>query len=146
MNKPILGIISIIVVYTLTLPSVVWAAKKRVKPSSTQVQTSKSTTTAPIYSIAKLSRPTNSVVVTFPSMNSISSIVYTLSYQSNNISQGVMGTVSPSGVPSESRDLYFGTCSKGVCTPHTSITNASLLIETTLPNGGVHRKRYIIKI
>jgi hypothetical protein len=145
MFKKTLGIM--LVIFTLFLYSTpIYAAKKRVKLANTSTTSSTYTSSAAIYSVAKLSRPTNSVVATFPSMNSVKSISYILSYKSNGMEQGAVGTVLPSGSSTESRDLYFGTCSKGVCTPHMGISNASLLIETTLPNGGIHRKKYIIKI
>lgn len=97
------------------------------------------------YSSARLSRPTKSVLVTFTNLGSVSKANYTLSYSANGIQQGVVGTLSPSGKSSDTRDLYFGTCSKGVCTPHTNITDASLTIATTLKNGRMNTKRYVIK-
>ncbi|KKU82677.1 hypothetical protein A2973_00135 [Candidatus Gottesmanbacteria bacterium RIFCSPLOWO2_01_FULL_49_10] len=97
------------------------------------------------YSSARLSRPTHSVLVTFTNLGTVSKASYTLSYTANGIPQGVVGTLSPSGRLSDTRDLYFGTCSKGVCTPHTNITDASLTIATTLKNGRMNTKRYIIK-
>lgn len=118
------------------------AAKPRVKSTG-----SKSITTATAgYSTAKLSRGTNSVVVTFLNLKSVSKITYTLSYTANGIEQGVVGTLTPSGIATDSRDLYFGTCSHGVCTAHRGIQKATLVIETKLNSGRTNIKRYKIKI
>jgi hypothetical protein len=66
-------------------------------------------------------------------------------YTANGIDKGDVGSLTPTGT-TESRDFYFGTCSHGVCTPHYNIRDASLLIETTLKNGRINTKRYLIKI
>ncbi len=115
-------------------PSDAFAAKKRVFAPKA-VGTS--------YSTAKLSRGTNSVVVTFKNLGKVKRVDYTLSYSAQGISQGVMGSFVPGG--SAVRDLYFGTCSHGVCTPHSGITNATLTVTTMLTSGAIHTKRYIIK-
>jgi hypothetical protein len=119
----------------------VYAAKVRVRKS---VTTAKAKSFS--YSTAKLSRPTNSVIVTFQNLGSVKKIQYALNYTANGISQGAMGTVQTAGLVSDSRDLYFGTCSKGVCTPHYNIKNATLRITTHLTNGSTNIKLYRIKI
>ena len=138
----------VIILFLLSLASVglfsqVHAAKQRVKNSI--VKTTK-TSVATGYSSAKLSRGTNSVVVTFLNLSKVSRINYTLSYSANGVEQGVVGSLTPAGQTTDSRDLYFGTCSHGVCTAHRSITGATLTIETKLKSGGTHVKRYKIKI
>ncbi len=138
----------VLILFLLSLASVglfsqVHAAKPRVK--KTIVKTTK-TSVATGYSSAKLSRGTNSVVVTFLNLSKVSRINYTLSYSANGVEQGVVGSLTPAGQTTDSRDLYFGTCSHGVCTAHRSITGATLTIETKLKSGGTHVKRYKIKI
>lgn len=98
------------------------------------------------YSKAKLSRNTNSVIVTFMNLGNVSKITYTLSYTANGIEQGAMGSLTPNGNATDSRDVYFGTCSHGVCTPHRGIQNAALLVETRLKNGKTNTKRYVIRL
>lgn len=121
--------------------SPVYALKKRQFPVKKITASNKILT----FSKAKLSKNTNSVVVTFMNLNLVDHIDYELTYTANNIPQGAIGQVQPSG-STESRDLYFGTCSKGVCTPHRNIKNASLIIKSTLKSGGVNNKRYRIKM
>lgn len=138
----------VLILFLLSLASIglfsqVHAAKPRVK--KTIVKTTK-TSVATGYSSARLSRGTNSVVVTFLNLSKVSRINYTLSYSANGVEQGVVGSLTPAGQTTDSRDLYFGTCSHGVCTAHRSITGATLTIETKLKSGGTHVKRYKIKI
>jgi len=123
----------------LSLTTSLSAAKLRVRNAAT-------TGASLTYSTAKLSRQTNSVIVTFQNLGSVKRIAYELSYLSNGALQGAMGTVQTAGLVSDTRDLYFGTCSHGVCTPHYNITNATLMITTTVNTGGVNTKRYRIKI
>jgi len=118
----------------------VLAAKARVR------KTTGVTSTSTAYSTAKLSRASNSVIVTFQNLGSVKKIGYELNYTANGISQGAMGTVQTAGLVSDSRDLYFGTCSKGVCTPHYNIKKATLTITTYLTNGSTNVKLYRIKI
>jgi hypothetical protein len=119
----------------------VFAAKKRIKQVSSTAKSVKSVG----YSSVKLSRATHSIVITFSNLSNVKKVSYTLSYNANGIDQGVVGSLTPSG-SSESRDLYFGTCSKGVCTPHSNISRATLVITTSLKSGGMTSKRYTIKI
>jgi hypothetical protein len=114
------------------------AAKKRIRKVAPRIA-------GVTYSTAKLSRGTNSISVSFINEANVKHIDYTLTYSTNGIPQGVVGSVSPSG-SSDQRDLYFGTCSHGVCTPHYHITGASLTIETTFKDGSSNIKRYKIKI
>lgn len=130
-------ILLIVLIFTMfvMLPSSVSAAKKRIRtPRAAGIA----------YSSAKLSRSTHSIIVLFKNLAKVKRIEYTLSYSANGIPQGVVGSFVPNGQSADSRDLYFGTCSKGVCTPHYGISNAVLIVTTTLPSG-VHTKRYIIK-
>lgn len=125
----------------LAVTGSVYAAKPRVvKKSSAPVARTSG------FSTARLSRATNSVVITFINMNQAKKISYELSYSARSIPQGVMGAIVPTGQASDSRDLYFGTCSKGVCTPNYNITGATLTITTTLLSGATNIKRYRIKI
>jgi hypothetical protein len=98
------------------------------------------------FSSARLSRPTNSIVVTFQNLTYAKRVRYELNYTASGIPQGAMGTIATTGLVSDSRDLYFGTCSHGVCTPHYNISNATLTISTDLTAGGTNIKRYRIKI
>lgn len=134
MIKKISGILAVLLLFFAAAKwSPSYALKKRIRaPKAT-------------YATARLSRGTNSVVVSFNAKSNIQKFSYVLSYTANGIPQGVVGTFIPSGAGSESRDLYFGTCSHGVCTPHYGITGASLTITTTLTGGATYIKRFVLK-
>lgn len=129
-------VIILLFVALLFSPSVS-AAKKRVRIAAPRGIS---------YSTAKLSRATNSVVVSFLNLGKIAKVTYVLSYTGSGREQGVVGTLVPTGQATDSRDLYFGTCSKGVCTPHYSIRNATLTVTTELTSGATNIKRYRIKV
>ncbi len=117
------------------------AAKQRVtKKNSAPVVAARG------YSSARLSRATNSVVVTFLNLSRVKKVSYELSYSAQGIAQGAIGSLLSAGKSSESRDLYFGTCSHGVCTPHYGISNAVLTVTVQLTSGGANTKRYRIKV
>ncbi len=143
--KNMLGLLTLmcfLFVIPLATPPV-QALKKRVV---TKVKKSAGVKTSGVsYSSAKLSRATHSIVLTFTNLSTVSRVDYVLSYTANGVSQGALGSAIPAGKSNDTRDLYFGTCSKGVCTPHTNIKNASLTVTTTLKSGKIHSKRYIIK-
>lgn len=129
-----------ILIIILSITAVpVFAAKKRVRKTVSYSGSSVS------FSKAKLNRPSNSVDITFLNLDKTTKVSYELIYSANRTSQGAMGSIAPVGL-SDTRSLYFGTCSKGVCTPHRNITGARLVIRTTLKSGGVNTKRYSIKI
>lgn len=125
----------------LFAPSV-HAAKPRVQKSAPTV--SKKGVAGVSYSSAKLSAFSRSIIVSFFNLNKVNRISYMLSYTGSGQAQGVGGAITPSST-TDSRDLYFGTCSKGVCTPHYNIKNATLLVTAMLKSGGTRTKRYILR-
>lgn len=136
MSYRIAGIVFLLLLWMMVPVQSISAAKKLVRgPRVTAISFSK----------VSLSRPTHSAVVTFMNLSKVKRIEYALSYTANGISQGVMGSFAPAGQSTDSRDLYFGTCSKGVCTPHVGIQNATLTVTTTTTSGGTNTKRYRFK-
>ena len=128
----------------------VFAAKPRVQksPASPAIGASRAirgvATAGITFSNAKLSTASRSVIVSFSNLDKIIKISYLLNYTGSGQSQGVGGSITPGGA-TDSRELYFGTCSKGVRTPHYTIKNASLLVTATLKSGGTQTKRYILR-
>ncbi len=135
--KRIAGIGLVMALLAFLYSPTVEAAKKRIRiPAPKGVS----------YSQAKLSRATNSVVITFLNLGKVAKVTYILSYTASGREQGVVGTIVPTGLATDSRDLYFGTCSHSVCTPHYNIKNATLTITTELTSGATNIKRYRIKV
>ena len=132
-----------IIIFLLTLTSLlltpsVYAAKVRVrKPRAAKTGVS--------YSSASVSPNTHSITLSLMNLSNVKSVTYELSYSSWEIPQGAMGSINVSGQTTDSRDLYFGTCSHGVCTPHYGLSaKASLLVCTDMTNGTQWCKRYNI--
>ncbi|MBI4066722.1 hypothetical protein HY411_03320 [Candidatus Gottesmanbacteria bacterium] len=141
MKRVRLTLLSVTLISFLVVPSV-HAAKPRVQKSAPTA--SKKIVTGVSYSSAKLSSASRSVIVSFFNLDKVSKISYLLSYTGSGNAQGVGGTITPSGT-TDSRDLYFGTCSKNVCTPHYTIKNATLIVTATLKSVGTRTKRYILR-
>jgi len=83
--------------------------------------------------------------VSFSNLQTASSISYELTYDSNGITQGVIGTITPSGQTIATRELLFGTCSKNVCTYHTNITGMKFVVTSTHTSGIKIRKTFRVK-
>lgn len=130
-----------VIILSLFAPSV-HAAKSRWNRTAAPAQ--RRTSPGISFSSAKLSVASRSVVVSFFNLDKVSKISYLLNYTGSGQSQGVGGAITPGG-STDSRDLYFGTCSKGVCTPHYNIKNATLSVTATLKSGGTRTKRYTIR-
>ena len=86
------------------------------------------------------------VIVNFAGLSNANSVNYSLTYDSNGLAQGAMGTMTNIAGSSDSRELLFGTCSHGVCRYHTGITNARLVITSKLKSGITTRKSYKLKV
>lgn len=132
---------SLIFALLLLTPSV-HAAKPRVQKNAPTAR--RGVVAGVAFSSAKLSAASRSVVVSFMNLDKVNKISYLLTYTGSGNTQGVGGAITPSGT-TDSRDLYFGTCSKGVCTPHYTIRNATLTVTATLKSGGTRTKRYILR-
>jgi len=123
---------------SLSLAQPVFAAKIRVrKPRATKSSIS--------YSSVSVSPSTHSVSLKLLNLSKVKSVTYELSYAAWDVPQGAMGTIAVAGQTTDGRDLYFGTCSHGVCTPHYGLSSqASLLVCTEMTNGTEWCKRYAI--
>ncbi len=86
------------------------------------------------------------IIINFSGLTNASSVNYSLSYESNGIPQGAMGTISNITTATDNRELLFGTCSGGVCRYHQNITNAKLVITSKLKSGHTTRKTYRLKV
>lgn len=123
---------------TLNFPAL--ALKKRVWTG-----VSVSTASSPSASI-RLTNWKQNVSITFANVKLCQSITYELTYLSNNLEQGVFGSVKPSEGNTVSRSLFMGTCSRKVCVAHRNITNLRLEITYKLTSGQSIVKRYRIRL
>ncbi|HUW21620.1 MAG TPA: hypothetical protein VMW41_03025 [Candidatus Bathyarchaeia archaeon] len=98
-----------------------------------------------VKSSVKLRPDRLGVLINFGDFGDAVSVTYTLTYTSNGISQGAMGTATQE-TAGQQRELLFGTCSGSYCRWHGNIQNARLTIDSKLKSGIVIRKPYRIKI
>lgn len=95
---------------------------------------------------AKLRGDRQALFVYFSNLNKVTSVTYTLMYQTNGKDEGVSGTMDSTGGNSTSRELLFGTCSSGVCRYHQNLSNMKLEVTSTLTSGKQTIKRFRIKV
>lgn len=65
-------------------------------------------------------------------------IAYEVTYETKGTYQGVNSGTKPldvSGQETFTKEVYLGTCSKNVCTPHTGVTEVSIALELTDSDG-----------
>lgn len=96
-------------------------------------------------SSVKLRGDRKAITLTLSNMGGISSVSYQLTYIANGVSQGVMGKIDPALEATATRELLFGTCSHGVCTYHTNISNMKLTVSSHLTSGVTIIKPYRIR-
>jgi len=143
MSKKILIILINLIILIRATPVL---AKKKLSSVSTTI--TKTTTTRPTAGItvsAKLTADRHNITANFANLSIANSVSYLLTYNANGIPQGVGGTISTEG-DATSRTLYFGTCSKGVCTAHRNITGMKLQITSNLKSGKKVIKTFRVKV
>ena len=142
MNKKIGIIIGVLVVLLLITGFVVYKAVFSGAPAPVTSTDITPTAVAPVDSsisvdLVKSTTAANTVNISAKGMNGkMNSVSYELSYESQGVMQGVTGTsVDVSGKDTFERDLYLGTCSKNVCTPHLGVSKVSLVLVFTDTSG-----------
>lgn len=132
MKKTLCVIISALAIVTLSVSSV--SAKKLLPflKKATGVATS---TSSGVVSSVKFRGDRLGIIVTFGSLQSAYKVDYFLSYQVRGITQGASGSITDTAIGSATRDIIFGSCSKGVCRYDSGISNAKFVITIYLNNG-----------
>lgn len=86
------------------------------------------------------------ISATFTNLGIASSVTYQLTYTQSGINEGAGGSISDLSSGMTTRQLLFGTCSKGVCRYHTGIKNAKFIVTTTLKDGKKVTKTFRLKV
>jgi hypothetical protein len=120
------------------------AAAKRLLPHLTKAKAAAVQTTP--GATAKFRSDRNAVIVTFSGMNKIKTIDYSLSYDTNDITQGSKGVITPAASNTEVRELIFGTASKGIYRYDTNIKNGKLVVTISQTNGKKIIKTFTLKV
>ncbi|MDH7476232.1 MAG: hypothetical protein QHH09_02035 [Microgenomates group bacterium] len=145
MAKKIFFLVIILLAGGLIFLNKTWAGRLLPRFSRSRTTTNRRAVAGISVSV-KFNSARNGIILSFNNLSRASLVSYSLSYQTNGKDEGALGTISPAGENSTSRELLFGTCSAGVCRYHTNITNARLEITTTLLSGVKTLKKYRIKI
>lgn len=93
----------------------------------------------------RLRNDRRALIVNFSNLQTVSSFSYELMYTTNNIPQGVAGTITPAGETQTQRELLFGTCSKNVCRYHSGISGMKFKVTSTLKSGVKVRQTFRVK-
>ncbi len=139
-RKALIILLLFIAVFTLS-PEKAFAAKKRVWK-----KTGGTTAATKPGAALRLSSDRHNLIMTLSNLQLSEGATYELTYLSGDLEQGVFGSVSPSEGKTATKTLYFGTCSKNVCTAHTNITGTKMQITFKLKTGQNLIKRYKIKV
>jgi len=115
------------------------AAKKRLW-ASTPIVASGGT---PAVS-AKLTGWKQYLNINFRGVAATNGFTYELTFNGNNMEQGVYGTVKPTE-GNVTRSLFLGTCSHGACTAFKNINSLRLTVSYTLKSGQSIVKKYKVK-
>jgi len=83
--------------------------------------------------------------LSFRNFNALESVSYSFTYNTNGIAQGVGGTVTAANNPTATRELLFGTCSRGACRYHYNLSDARLVQTAKYTNGKTATKSYRIR-
>lgn len=134
-----LGLVFLLFIFSLLIETSVSYAKK----SLLQRRTTGGSITGVIIS-PKLRGDRLALIINFNGLLRANSVTYTLSYNTNGLSQGVSGTIRPTA-DTDQRLLLFGTCSSGTCRYHTNLTNMKLVITSNLKSGAKVVKSFKVK-
>ncbi len=94
----------------------------------------------------RLRQDKKAIIVNFSSLVQVGNISYTLSYKTNKIQEGVIGSIIPKGKATEIQEIVFGTCSGKVCRYHKNVSNVKLEVVFYLKSGKQSAKKFNIKI
>ncbi len=94
----------------------------------------------------KLRADRKAVLLYLGNLGQATSVVYTLTYETNGKQEGAYGNADSSSGNAVTRELLFGTCSAGVCRYHEGLANMKLEVTAELANGKKLTRRYRIRI
>lgn len=99
-----------------------------------------------IPSVVKFRSDRRAILFSFSSFSGIESVNYSFTYTNNGKPEGAGGTIRAANNPGAMRELLFGTCSTAVCSYHTNVKNARLVITATFTNGTKATRAFRLKV
>ncbi len=130
----------------LLFPLGVEAKKQLPQASSSKSSGARVSSGAGVGISVKFTNYKRAIVGTFTNLGIASSVTYQLTYTQSGINEGAGGSISDLSSGMTTRQLLFGTCSKGVCRYHTGIKNAKFVVTTTLKDGKKISKTFRLKV
>lgn len=130
--------------FLFLFPSPGYCLRTRVRKPKKASGSRVSRTSRGVHAQVRFRPDRQGLLIDFSNFANLESVSYELVYNAGGLSQGVGGivTIDDTGT----KNLFFGTCSSGVCTPHRNITNARLSIRSVLKDGTVILKPFRIKV
>ncbi len=142
--KKALGII-VTVLLLITLGASPVSAKKLL-PFLKKATGAAAPTSSGVVSSVKFRGNRLGIIVTFGNLQAAYKVDYFLSYQSKGITQGASGSITDTSIGSATRDIIFGSCSKGVCRYDAGISNAKFVVTIYLNSGRKIVRSYRLKV
>jgi len=143
MRKKLIFLVSVFL-FLFLFPSPGYCLRTRTRklkrPSSSRI----SRTSRGVHARVRFRPDRQGLLIDFSNFANLESVSYELVYNAGGLPQGIGGAVAIGDTAT--KNLFFGTCSSGVCTPHRSITNARLSIRSILKDGTVILKPFRIKV
>ena len=93
----------------------------------------------------KFKKNKNLVELDFKNLDHVKSFTFTLIYTYDGITEAVVDSVIPGALKKIEKDVFLGTCSQGVCTPHFNPKNIKLQVDGLYVNNQSFSKAVNIK-
>lgn len=143
MKKTLYIFIFVIVLITLSASSV---SAKRLLPFLRKATGVTTSTSSGVTSSVKFRGDRLGIIVTLGNLQAAYKVDYFLSYQTKGITQGASGSITDTVVGSVTRDIIFGSCSKGACRFDSGISNAKFVITIYLNSGRKIVRSFRLKV
>lgn len=141
MQRRISFIFFLIILTFFLTPTPTLATKKRVWGKTITTPTARS---SQLSVTAKFTGWKQYLNVNFKGLNNTKGVTYELIYASNGLDQGGGGRIE-ANTNAVSRNIFLGSCSHAVCTPHKNISNVRLTINYLSTSGQNITKSYRVK-
>ena len=143
MKKALYIFVSVLVLITL---STSFVSAKKLLPFLKKATGVTASTSSGVTSSVKFRGDRLGIIVTLGSLQATRKVDYFLSYQTRGTTQGASGSITDTGVGSVTRDIIFGSCSKGACRYDSRISNAKFVITIYLNSGRKIIRSYRLKV
>lgn len=143
MKKALCIIIFVLAIVTLSASSV---SAKKLLPFLRKATGVTTSTSSGVTSSVKFRGDRLGIIVTLNNLQAAYKVDYFLSYQTKGVTQGASGSITDTSIGSLTRDIIFGSCSKGVCRYDTGISNAKFVISIYLNSGRKIVRSFRLKV